>query len=307
MEKNYLTSIKSFLEDTVVLEPSPTDIEPRIYPNPGIRAFVFDIYGTLLISASGDIDEAELSETAVKSALQTAGVRVVPSASPHSGIYRNLLVEFRRAVKAFHSQERTEDMPFPEIDILEIWEKILLAHRSSGDLLFGDPLCIKCFTFVFEMLSNRIYPMPGMIEILMRLSQAGYPLGIVSNAQFYTPLILNYFLHNTISENEVVPPFDPDLTLFSYLHRRSKPDPTLFGVLAEQCAKKYGLIPGEIVYVGNDMFRDVYPASKAGMKTVLFAGDSKSLRLRKDRPEVTGIQPDFVITELMQLLTLINP
>jgi putative hydrolase of the HAD superfamily len=42
------------------------------------------------------------------------------------------------------------------------------------------------------------------------------------------------------------------------------------------------------------------------MKTVLFAGDKKSLRLRKDLPELNGIKPDYIITELMQLMTLLK-
>jgi putative hydrolase of the HAD superfamily len=217
-----------------------------------------------------------------------------------------MLSAFRAEVKGFHAKEKTVEKPFPEIDILKIWEDILTQERNKGMISFHDPLCIKCFTFVFEMLSNRIYPMPGMHEVLQQLQKEGYPLGIISNAQFYTPLIMNYFLNGTLSESETVPPFDPDLTLFSYMHRRSKPDPALFRVLEDQCAGKYGLRPDEIVYIGNDMYRDVFPAKRAGMKTVLFAGDKKSLRLRKDLPELNGIKPDYIITELMQLMTLLK-
>jgi len=306
MKTDYLTSIKSFLEESVILEPIPTGLEPRISPDTSIRAFVFDIYGTLLISASGDIDESELSGTALQRAFSVASIKVEPPEKHRSPLYREMLAAFKAEVKGFHAMEKTPETPFPEIDILKIWEDILLRERKRGMLSFQDPLCIKCFTFVFEMLSNRIYPMPGMVEVLQQLQKEGYPLGIVSNAQFYTPLIMNYFLHGTLSENETVPPFDPDLTLFSYLQRRSKPDPALFKVLEEQCAVKYGLKPHEIVYIGNDMYRDVYPAKRAGMKTVLFAGDKKSLRLRKDLPELKGIKPDYIITELMQLLTLLK-
>lgn len=306
METDYLTSIKSFLEESVILEPSPTGLSPLIRPDPSIRAFVFDIYGTLLISASGDIDEAELSGSALQRAFQVAAIRIDLPITRRATLYREMLSAFRMEVRAFHAREKTPEKPFPEIDILQIWEDILLMERSRGAITFRDPLCIKCFTFVFEMLSNRIYPMPGMAKVIEQLRIEGFPLGIISNAQFYTPLIMNYFLNGTVSESETVPPFDPDLTLFSYKHRRSKPDPALFTVLEEQGALKYGLKPHEIVYVGNDMYRDVFPAARAGMRTVLFAGDRKSLRLRKDLPELSDIRPDYVITELMQLLTLLK-
>lgn len=306
MEKNYLQSIKRFIEEPVALEPVPTGLEPRIVPDPSIRAFIFDIYGTLLISASGDIDETEMSEGAVRTALEAAGILIDRPVSAHPAILRALVDAFRKAVKTFHANEKTPELPYPEIDILALWDQILQERRAKGDLVYGDPLCIKCFTFVFETLSNRISPMPGMHHVLNTLHQAGHPLGIISNAQFYTPLIMNYFLHQSLSESETVSPFDADLTLFSYLHRRSKPDPALFSSLTEHGLRKYGIHPHEMVYIGNDMYRDVWPAHRAGMKTALFAGDRKSLRLRNDRPELSGLQPDFVITDLVQLLTIVK-
>ena len=35
--------------------------------------------------------------------------------------------------------------------------------------------------------------MPGMKEVIHKLAGKGLPLGIISNAQFYTPVILNFF------------------------------------------------------------------------------------------------------------------
>ena len=37
------------------LQPIPTGVEPVLKELPGIRAVVFDVYGTLLISGSGDV------------------------------------------------------------------------------------------------------------------------------------------------------------------------------------------------------------------------------------------------------------
>jgi putative hydrolase of the HAD superfamily len=87
---------------------------------------------------------------------------------------------------------------------------------------------------------------------------------------------------------------------------RSKPDSYLFDILKKAFFDKYGLVPSEVLFVGNDMFRDIYPAQRTGFKTALFAGDNRSLRLRKDRAEISGISPDFVITDLKQILTIIS-
>jgi len=306
MEKDYLPYIKTFLGESVTMKPVPTLLKPFIKKDPAIKAFIFDVYGTLLISASGDIDESVFSGENLIRAFDSAGIRIDKSVKDKPALLIGILDEFRKSVRDFHNQERTEEKPYPEVDILHLWEKIIISRKSKKQLILDGPPCIKCFTFVFEVLSNRIYPMPGMNELLNHLSSREYPLGIVSNAQFYTPVILNFFLNQSVSEDEDVMPFDPDLTVFSYKYMRSKPDLFLFELVKKQCNQKYGLFADEILFVGNDMYRDIYPAFVAGFKTALFAGDTKSLRLRQEKPELKKIVPDFIITDLMQLLSILN-
>ena len=57
-----------------------------------------------------------------------------------------------------------------------------------------------------------------------------------------------------------------------------------------------------VLYVGNDMLNDIFPAQKEGFKTGLFAGDVRSLRLRSDEPVCENLSADIVITDLVQLL-----
>jgi putative hydrolase of the HAD superfamily len=304
MVKDYLPFIKTFLGESASMKPTPTLLKPFVKKDAGVKAFVFDVYGTLLISDSGDIDESVLSTSNLMEAFRASEIRFAENGDAAIELLPEILVEFKQSVREFHEQERSADKPFPEIDISRIWEDILKSHQKQ--LIIEDPLCIKCFVFVFEVLSNRIYPMPGMKELLYRLSSLNFPLGIISNAQFYTPVILNYFLHDSVSDNEEVAPFDPDLIVFSYKHMRSKPDPYLFQLVKDQCQRKYGLFADEILFIGNDMFRDIYPAFLTGFKTALFAGDTKSLRLRQDKPELKKIVPDFIITDLMQLITILN-
>ena len=54
------------------------------------------------------------------------------------------------------------------------------------------------------------------------------------------------------------------------------------------------------------MFKDIYPASKVGFKTVLFAGDGRSLRLREDKEEVKGLNPDYAVGDLESILKIIE-
>jgi putative hydrolase of the HAD superfamily len=305
MEKDYMEYIKKFLSETSVMEPSPTLLKPVFRPDPDIKACVFDVYGTILISASGDVEESVISAENLKTALDAAGIRLTGIHASHHEVLVEMLSDFKSAILKLHQTESTIEKPYPEVDILDIWEDIISDYSNRNKLKPDGSLCIKCFTFVFEVLSNRIYPMPGMREVIDNLARKAVPLGIISNAQFYTPVILNFFIHGDISELEFVPPFDADLTVFSYKHRRSKPDIYLFELLKTRCLQKYGIEADEILFIGNDMFRDIYPAHVAGIKTALFAGDKKSLRLREDKPELKGITPDYIVTDLSQLLKII--
>ncbi|MFO7371303.1 MAG: HAD family hydrolase [Bacteroidales bacterium] len=303
MEKNYLEYIGKFLGETPEMKPVPTLLKPCFQQDSSIKACVFDVYGTLVISDSGDIEESVITTANLKTALDAAGIELTCPGPECADVLTEMLESFKREVALVHQKDKSEDKPYPEIDILSVWEHIINSNKNN--LVISGSLCIKCFTFVFEVLSNRIYPMPGMKEVITHLAGRQMPLGIVSNAQFYTPVILNYFMNGSISESELVPPFDDELTIFSYRCKRSKPDSYLFEMLKDSCRNKYDIYPDEILFVGNDMFRDVYPAHLAGLKTVLFAGDMKSLRMREELTELKSITPDFVITDLHQVLKII--
>ena len=66
-----------------------------------------------------------------------------------------------------------------------------------------------------------------------------------------------------------------------------------------------GIPADAALYIGNDMLNDVAPAQKVGFKTALFAGDARSLRLRRNHPQCKNLSADIVITDLMQLLDVI--
>lgn len=60
-----------------------------------------------------------------------------------------------------------------------------------------------------------------------------------------------------------------------------------------------------MLFIGNDRLKDIYPAHRVGMKTCLFAGDQRSLRLREGDSMVQGIEPDFIVDDLQQLLDIV--
>ena len=119
-------------------------------------------------------------------------------------------------------------------------------------------------------------------------------------------MLMNFFLDNDVLNSEEIKPFDPDLTVYSFKMLKAKPEMALFTRIIPVLREKYGIEPHQGLFIGNDMFNDIYPAGQSGFKTALFAGDKRSLRLRKDKKELAGLSPDMVITDLNQLIELIQ-
>lgn len=272
------------------LAPEPTALAPELDPIDGVKAVLFDVYGTLLISASGDIglagdacDGRDLGQLLASADLDA------PSADT-AGLDSDGLVQ--AAIEAEHERARARGADYPEVDILTIWAQVL------GTLaLQPTPEQLRRLAIEHEGRSNLVWPMPGLAETLAALRARGLALGIVSNAQFYTPLILETFLGQ--------PPaglgLDPECSAWSYQLGVAKPSQTIFRPALEGLQRKHGIRPEQTLYVGNDRRNDIWPAGQLGLRTALFAGDNRSLRLREQDHRLDAVTPDRIITELTQI------
>ena len=274
------------------LAPMATDVEPKLSPMAGIRAVLFDIYGTLLISASGDIG-ASAGDHRIKALEQTATqLQLVFDRSAAS-----VIDDFESEIASSHSDLKKQGVEYPEVDIVEIWQAVL-SRVLDGD--FGnrgsESIDFQRFAVEYEVRVNPVWPMPGVEATLAQLAASELVLGIVSNAQFFTPLLFPAFLGKTIEKFSFV----PELSYFSYEHRQAKPGSFLYA-MAQQQLELRGIQPAEVLHVGNDMLNDVAAAAGVGFRTALFAGDQRSLRMRRGDPRVEGVVADIIITELSQL------
>lgn len=271
------------------LSPIPTALRHSGNLKKKIKCMMFDVYGTLFISGSGDI-----------------GITKKKSPETYEETYEleQLLIEFkiRKTPKAvlndlFAAIEKKQDklrkqgIDFPEVEIDRIWMSIL----KNNDL--GT---VRKFAAMFEMIVNPVYPMPNLEEVLSACKKSKILLGIISNAQFYTSCLFEWLLDSNLEKLG----FHPDLILFSYKSGHAKPSPFMFQSALERL-KRLNVPANSALYIGNDMLNDIYPAKKTGFNTALFAGDTRSLRLRKDVTECKTLSPDLVITDLIQLLDYI--
>jgi putative hydrolase of the HAD superfamily len=278
-------------ESAVPMVPDPPPLPPEFealrsipFERGKIRAILFDVYGTLFCSAAGDIGVIahNMIEGTAAGNVTGQGAALDDLAGQYGMFGVDMRLWFRDKVTEIHRAHSAETQ-WPEVNVEEIWGDRELALR-------------------YELAVNPVYPMPGAAETIAALREAGCVLGIVSNAQFFTPLLFETFFN--------APPeglgFDPDLLVWSYEMGEAKPSPRLFQTAARALAVK-GIAAAECAFVGNDMLSDMYGAVNAGFQGVLFAGDSRSLKLREDDSRARGLRPFAVIRDLAEMVKIYRP
>lgn len=277
------------------LQPVPTAIAPRLTPLSGIHAVLFDVYGTLFISGSGDISLAGAldNQQAARSALTAAGFS---GDLAQAGTRASTLL--LQAIQQTHDARRKQGIGCPEVDIRDEWQRVLEVLHDEC-LIDGtiSPEAVLRVSLEYEFRVNPVWPMPGMLETVRALREKQMRLGIVSNAQFYTLLMFPALL----GHSHVELGFTPELCAWSFQKLEAKPSPNLFQDILTRLRENYGVMPENTLYVGNDMLNDIWTASQWGLKTALFAGDQRSLRLREHDSRCAGFQPDLIVTDLNQL------
>lgn len=269
-----MDAVEFIRESMRPLTPVPTGLDPRLEVLDGIKAIVFDLYGTLLVSAAGETS-TDLSHTQSQA---VASVDVAQNRALSAAILRHQ--DYRRA----------EGIEYPEVDIREVWQEI------TGE---SDRAEIEAIAIRHECASNPVWPMPHAGEVIEQLRRAGFSLGIISNAQFYTLPVMEALFGASLDALG----FHPDLQVFSFREREGKPSLRLFEILATK-ARVLGIDPDQILYLGNDLFKDVIPAREVGFRTGLYAGDARSLRLGGLTFAAARDIPNVVITDFRQLLPL---
>jgi len=302
------------------LEPLPVQLSPEweaLTPGAGqpfpqkIKAILFDIYGTLFISGAGEI--AAAADAPPEAASKTAGASSKGGSAEEPEL-AEMRDYFRRMVNQYHEKARAAGQAFPEVVAEEIWAHYdgnlprnweiprkmqHVRRKTKHSIILRGPS--RELALHYELAVNPVYPMPHAEETLRALAAGGTKLGIISNAQFYTPLLFHAFFNGSPEALG----FDPALLIYSFKEREAKPSPRLFEKARAQLAREK-IKPEETLYIGNDMRNDIGPAAGVGFKTVLFAGDRRSLRLREETfREEKGKEkskPDLVIKDLQDLI-----
>lgn len=270
------------------IAPIPTDTPPELRQMGDIRCVAFDVYGTLLVSAAGEIGTAQEASAGVGPFAEVAHLLGLPRT-----LEGTLAETYYRIIAEYHDQARRHGSHHPEVDIRKIWRKVLATVKPH------TPPQPEWVALSYELTANPVWPMPGAQRLLRGLVAHGMRVALVSNAQFYTPIILEVLFGTSLKEMRLHP------CVWSYEIGEAKPAALPFHHLINSLRAE-GIEPGETLYVGNDMLNDIVTAQDQGLRGILFAGDSRSLRRRGDMDTIRNRTPDAVITALDQLPAVIG-
>jgi len=247
-----------------------------------ISAVLFDLYGTLI---HGETDETQDHiYWAIAQYLSYHRIRIRQD---------DLRERYFALIK---QQKRLSNEKFPEMNAKSVWIEMLrtgsrhyrpetFAHAGESQVQAAEKRLdrlAKELVRLHRALSRKFMDRyPGAKELLKEL-KGNFQLGIVSDAQseFAKPemrmtKIKKYFSVITISGD------------FGF----RKPDPRLF----QSTCSRLGVKPEEAIYVGNDMFRDIFGAKKAGLKTIMVWSD-------QGRKEYQDTKADYDARDLFQAL-----
>jgi putative hydrolase of the HAD superfamily len=175
-------------------------------------------------------------------------------------------------------EQSTEE--YPEIKVVSIWNTFL--QQQGMESAFARRELATTLAQLYRGISRkRLQLYPSVKSVLDELKST-YRLALISDAQpcYAFPEIRAVSLEGY---------FDPIIISAEYGFR--KPDPRLI----QKALQRMSLTPEEVLCVGNDMYRDIYGASRLGIKTILLLSNQGA----QSHGETTA---DYAVTRFEDVL-----
>lgn len=240
-----------------------------------IRAIAFDVNGTLIDIRTDEHEEAMFRAAGHFLTYQGVDLR--------RGQVRELYFRYLDEQRAASTEEHGE------FDAVAIWRRMLDEHATAYTRALPPEKLAWIPLFLAEsyrgISRHRLRLYPWVREVLDVL-RGRMPLAVVSDAQ-------SAWARAELNHVGLLEYFEP--IVVSGDHGFRKPDPRLFGLALEQL----GTAPEYTLYVGNDMYRDVFGAQQAGMPAAMFTSPQGTKTYR-------DCVPDLVFDDHRQLLDLLG-
>ncbi len=234
-----------------------------------IKGLLFDLNGTVIDIYTSESDD-HIFRT-VSNFLDYYQVKISPQMLKEE--YFNIL----------RQQKNDSAEEFPEFDVVKLFAELMKKYSSGTLNNLPDP---ETVAILFRSAGRyKLDRYDGVYSTLKILAET-YPMAAVSDGQTAWALPemrsagLDRFFQFAIVSGD-------------YGFR--KPDPRMYRMALE----RMNLKPEEVIFVGNDMYRDVFGAHELGMKTVFF-------RSNQGEQEFCGAHADYIIYHFRELLNAVE-
>ncbi len=287
--------------------------KPHLKRLSNIRAVTFSVYGTLVAISGGElyivhpqkfIMETALEKTIHEFKMWQSMSRKPGKPSEYMGkIYEQMLDEVRIARSG--KGER-----FPEVRSDEIWRRIvgrLLKNEYEYDAPFYGSVeqLGEKIGYFFHTSLQGIGPQAGAFDALKSLKEKGLALGLVADAQCFTPVQLLRAMNKQAKIGRLSEIIDSELMALSCDVAGKKPSQRLFRALLGPLAER-DIATNQVLHVGSSVANDVVPARRLGFQTALYAGDKSSVSASNEQLSEAASRPDVLITDLGQLAQIVG-
>jgi putative hydrolase of the HAD superfamily len=206
-----------------------------------IEVVIFDVYNTL-INLKTDEEKPGVYQF-LSAWLSYKGIQINPEYLYNA--YRKLI---KKEIEANPS-------PYPDIEIGKVFQNILVDSGVSDTNQLEN--LVREFATLFRMQTTvSISIFPHTISVLTKLYESKkVRLAILSNSQrlFTIPELQKFNLRKYFEQ-----------ILFSSDLNTSKPNPIVFNRVLELMQIR----PDQAIYIGDNLFDDIWGAQQTGMKTI---------------------------------------
>ncbi|GEM_PF-153486 len=284
----------------------------HLVPLPEVRAVLWNVYGTLLRIAGGELwfehPQEFVMNVALDKTIQEFKMWASMSRKPGQPaeymkqLYDSVLIE-QRAVPG-----GTEK--YPEVASDRIWEaliKKLFQKDYKFDATFYGSLneFSRKVAYFFHASLQGTACYKYAAEAMRLIAEKGLKQGLLADGQCFTRVQLQRGLAAQDSSLVLDKILDNDLVFLSYEIRGRKPSERLFRHALHALAQQ-GLSPHEVLHVGTSITRDLAPARRLGMRTALFARDRISLQASAEQLKEPSSRPDVMVTRLSQIADVLR-
>lgn len=295
-----------------VMPPKPVKARPSIRPLDGVRAVLWDGYGTLLRTPDGGFELFPDPEVRLQVALD----KTIHEFNMWNSMYRkpgppwqSMIGQYRDYVERLGMAAPKLSGDYTDVNLTVVWAQIINRlfdkdYTYDRDIYGDVPALAEKVAYFFHCNLQATEARAGAFETMLQLHQAGIMQGIVADGQVFTIVQL---LRGLLDQGLNVPVQEylrPSLTLFSCQMGIRKPSRSLFRYAVEQLSAE-GLGPEEVVHVSCRLETDLVPARGVGMKTALLACEKTGLEAPANLIKDPQSRPDRLLTDIRQITSVV--